>query len=88
MRNILTISGKLVDLIPNNSDDKFLGLKHKIKKHVIESVPYADINMIESSWFWNKLSIYVNEAITKEDYDNIPWCKEFIDIFQDKISVT
>ena len=39
--------------------------------------------MVKSSWFWNKLSLYANEYITREDYQTIQWCRDFIDIFQD-----
>lgn len=87
MRNIITVSNNLVNLIPDNSDKKFISLKHLIKKHIIESIPYSDRSVIESSWFWNKLAFFTNNAITIDDYNQIPWCKKYIDIFQDKIKI-
>tara|TARA_Y100000992_G_scaffold135590_1_gene89640 strand:+ start:16128 stop:16421 length:294 start_codon:yes stop_codon:yes gene_type:complete len=85
MRNILIVSRDICDLIPNddNVDDKFNKMKHNINRNIIESVPFAEPAMIKSTWFWNKLSVVINNTITYDDYDNIPWCKKIIDIFQD-----
>ncbi len=84
MRVVNLVTADLYNIIPENvEEDKFINLKRKIKKDIIDTIPYSPIEMIQSDWFWNKLSNLVNAAITKEDYDNIPWCKQFIDIFQD-----
>ena len=85
MRNIALVVRDLYELIPDDSEEeRFNKLKHNIKKNIINSIPYSDYNMIyKSSLFWKKLSAYVNDSITQEDYKNIMWCKTFIDIFQD-----
>lgn len=84
MRVVNLVTGDLYNIIPENvEEEKFINLKRKIKKDIIETMPYSPIEMIQSDWFWNKLSNLINDAITKEDYHNIPWCKQFIDIFQD-----
>ena len=85
MRNILVVSNDLYNLIPNDYDNtnKFYILKHNIKKHIIDSIPFSEPQMIKSNHYWNKLSYYINNAINFEDYGNISWCKNFIDIFQD-----
>tara|TARA_B100000902_G_C26428592_1_gene490411 strand:- start:54 stop:347 length:294 start_codon:yes stop_codon:yes gene_type:complete len=82
-RFILSISNDLIDLIPSDADEKFISLKKLIDKNIIQSVPFAEPEMVKSTWFWNKLSIYLNDTITYDDYNNIPWCKKIIDIFQD-----
>ena len=84
MRNIVTVAENLYNIILDNSDEKFKTLKYQIKKNILESIPFSEPQMINSSWYWNKLSLYINDAITEIDYENINWCKEFIDIFTDK----
>ena len=84
MRVVNLVTADLYNIIPENvEEEKFINLKRKMKKDIIETIPYSSIEMIQSDWFWNKLSYLINAAITKEDYDNIQWCKQFIDIFQD-----
>ena len=83
MRFITLVARDLVDLIPPDAEYKFICLKQKIQKDIIESVPYSPKEMLESPWYWNKLSMILNDFISYNDYENIPWCKQFIDIFQD-----
>ena len=85
MRVITLVVKDLIELIPQdeNIPDRFKTLKHQMNKNIIESIPFAEPSMIKSNWFWNKLSLYVNENITREDYQTIQWCRDFIDIFQD-----
>jgi hypothetical protein len=73
----------LIQLIPSDADEKFISLKNQIDKNIIKSIPYSSMQMVKSSWYWNKLSQYLNYTITHDDYNNIPWCKNLIDIFQD-----
>lgn len=85
MRDILVLAIDLVNIIPNDHDidNKFNILKRQIKKDIIGSIPYAEPDLVRSSWFWNKLSVFINNTISYDDYNNIPWCKKIIDIFQD-----
>ena len=84
MRVIGAVSKDLYDIIPeNNENNKFNILKSKIEKDIIKSIIYSPNEMIKSNWYWNKLSLLLNEFITQDDYDNIQWCKELIDIFLD-----
>lgn len=84
MRVIGAVSKDLYDIIPeNNENNKFNILKSKIEKDIIKSIIYSPNEIIKSSWYWNKLSLLLNEFITQDDYDNIQWCKELIDIFLD-----
>ena len=81
-RFVLAVCTDLVHLIPDETEPRFTTLKYNINKHIIDSIPFTDPNLVKSSHFWNKLSYYLNNSITVDDYNNIPWCKEFIDIFQ------
>ena len=84
MRNIVAVINDLYDIIPKDcQEERFVRLKHNLKKNIIESIPYSEPEMIKSNVYWKKLSIYCNDSITADDYNNIPWCKEFIDIFMD-----
>ena len=83
MRNILFIAETLQDTIPENCDNKFNELKKLIYKDVISSIPYAAQEKLFSNHYWNILGILANKYITINDYNNIDWCKKFIDIFQD-----
>lgn len=82
-RFILPVCKDLIEIIPSDADEKFISLKNQIDKNIIQSIPFSEPNMVKSTWFWNKLSNYLNSTITHHDYNNIPWCKKFIDIFQD-----
>jgi hypothetical protein len=83
MRLITLIAKDLIELIPQDADHRFIVLKEKIEKDIIQSAFYSPREMIYSPWFWNKLSMILSDVITYNDYENIPWCKQFIDIFQD-----
>lgn len=83
MRNIGLVTHDLYNIIPNDVDEKFKILKSEINKHILESIPYSPREKLESNWYWNILSSYANKYITQDDYNNIEWCKEFIDIFMD-----
>lgn len=85
MRVITLVVKDLIELIPEdeNIPDRFKTLKDQINKNIIESIPFAEPSIIKSNWFWNKLSLYVDQYITREDYQTIQWCRDFIDIFQD-----
>lgn len=84
MRVVNLVTADLYNIIPENvEEEKFINLKKKIKKDILESIPYSPKEVLESQWFWNKLSHLINMTISEEDYNNIPWCKQFIDIFQD-----
>lgn len=85
MRIISRIAVDLYHIIPDTPDldHRFLSLKHNIYKNIIESIPFSEPELLKTGWYWQKLANYVNDSITKEDYNNIQWCKQFIDIFQD-----
>lgn len=83
MRNIGLVTRDLYNIIPNDADEKFLDLKNQINKHILESIPYSPKEKIISKWYWNMLTTYTNQYISQDDYDNIDWCKKFIDIFID-----
>jgi hypothetical protein len=83
MRNIGLVANDLYNIIPDNADKKFKTLKSQINKHIIESIPYSPKEQVRSNWYWNILGSYANQYISQDDYNNIEWCKQFIDIFMD-----
>ena len=83
MRNVLFIAQTLYDTIPDNCDNKFYGLKRIIHRDVITSIPYSPQEKLLSNHYWNILGNLANKYITVDDYNNIDWCKKFVDIFQD-----
>ena len=83
MRDIAELANSLQNLIPDDCEEKFLLLKHKINKHIIGSLPFAPLEKRITNYYWNILQDYVNSFITKEDYDTIEWCKKFINFYLD-----
>ena len=83
MRNIGIVARDLYNIIPDIVDEKFINLKNQINKHILESIPYSPREKLQSDWYWKILSSYANQYISRNDYDNIDWCKKFIDIFMD-----
>ena len=83
MRNVLFIAQTLHDTIPDDCDIKFDGFKRLIYRDVITSIPYSPQEKLLSNYYWNILGNLANKYITIDDYNNIDWCKKYIDIFQD-----
>tara|TARA_B100000424_G_C22933014_1_gene496295 strand:- start:1932 stop:2222 length:291 start_codon:yes stop_codon:yes gene_type:complete len=83
MRNIGLVAYDLYNIIPDNVDEKFTNFKQQINKNILESIRYSPKEQVRSNWYWNILGSYANQYISHDDYNNIEWCKQFIDIFMD-----
>tara|TARA_A100001015_G_C15041706_1_gene740123 strand:+ start:1700 stop:1990 length:291 start_codon:yes stop_codon:yes gene_type:complete len=83
MRNICLVVYDLYNIIPDNVEEKFKIFKNQINKNILQSILYSPREQIRSNWYWNKLGYYTNKYISQDDYNNIKWCKQFIDIFLD-----
>ena len=83
MRNIGLVAQDLYNIIPDDANENFKTLKTQINKNILESIPYSPREQLRSNWYWNILSSYANKYIKQSDYDNIEWCKHFIDILMD-----
>lgn len=82
IRNIGVVSSDLYELIPDDNE-KNKKMKYEIKKYILDPLPFKPPEIIFSQYFWNQLQMIINQNITLEDYNNIEWCKTFIDIYQD-----
>jgi hypothetical protein len=43
--------------------------------------------MINSNYYWTVVGDYLNNSVSQEDYETIPWVQNVIDIFTDKIKI-
>jgi hypothetical protein len=72
--------------IPNDIvDNKFTTLKANLQK-ILKNMCYAPPEKIYSTYYWNITSVELSQYITIDDYNNIEWVKEMIDIYQNKTS--
>lgn len=86
-RNIIIILSKMLEEFPNEiTIEKLKRLKHHFEK-TNDSLTYSPPETINSSYYWNIVGDYLNNCVSQEDYKTIPWIKNVIDIFMDKIKV-
>jgi len=84
MRDVRVVTAQIVNMIPNDViDNKFITLKSNLQK-ILRSMCYAPPEKIYSIYFWNITSDELSHYITIDDYNNIKWVKEMIDIYQNK----
>jgi len=81
MRDVRVIIAHIINIIPYNTNDKFSILKIKLHK-MLQSMCYSPPEKIFSSYYWNITSEELNHYISLDDYNNIDWAKEAIDIFR------
>ncbi len=83
-RSIAVIVNDIYKIVKNNLDENdkkwqlVLGLES-----LITSIQYAAPEHLNSSYYFERLGFYLNKYVEKNDYENIDWCKEIIDIYQD-----
>lgn len=86
-KNIRTINDVLdnIDKIVREYRNEILNSKKivflKDLKNIDEVIQYASPELINSSYFFEKLALILNYHISQKDYNNIEWCKKIIDIF-------
>lgn len=89
MRDVRVVTAQIVNMfptIPNDIvDNKFTTLKANLQK-ILKSMCYAPPEKIYSTYYWNITSNELSQYITIDDYNNIEWVKEMIDIYQNKTS--
>lgn len=85
MRSIWKVVGDIYSIVIIKDDaqksikETFLYRLDKLRNSML----YAAPELLESKYFFIKLQDIINNSISVEDYDTIPWCKEVIDIFMD-----
>lgn len=86
-RNITIILGRMLEEFPKEIMNEHLNsLKHHFEK-TSESLKFSPPEAIDSTYYWNIVGDYLNKCVSQEDYNTIPWIKNVIDIFTDKINV-
>tara|TARA_B100002019_G_C20820865_1_gene380506 strand:+ start:77 stop:346 length:270 start_codon:yes stop_codon:yes gene_type:complete len=86
MRNIELIIVEMFDVLNkynNTESEKYIGFKRTLIS-LRDSIFYSAPELLKTNWFFNKLGINVNFYIKENDYNNIQWCKEIVDIFINK----
>ena len=84
MRNAYVVIKDMVDLIPENEEERFLRLKHNFTKHILGSWAHAAPEKQYSMHFWNRAEFYLNECgITDDEMKDKEWIKQMAAIFFD-----
>tara|TARA_Y100000992_G_C21271929_1_gene497424 strand:+ start:1824 stop:2096 length:273 start_codon:yes stop_codon:yes gene_type:complete len=78
-RSVLDVFNGICNEIPLDNNK----IKKELKKS-FASVSWDAPEKLNSNYYWNVLSNILNKYISEDDYNNIPWCKKVIDIFQDE----
>ena len=86
-RNIIIILGRMLEEFPDEiTNENHRSLKYHFEK-TSDSLTYSPPETINSSYYWNVVGSYLNMRVSQEHYDTIPWIKNVVDIFTDKIKV-
>ena len=86
MRDVRVVTAQIVNIIPTDVlDNKFTTLKTNLQK-ILRNMCCAPPEKIYSNYYWNITSDELSHYITIDDYNNIEWVKEMIDIYQNKTS--
>jgi hypothetical protein len=86
-RFIGTVLSYMLEKVPEEVDTpKLMSLKiHLQKTH--DSLKFSPPEMINSNYYWTVVGDYLNNSVSQEDYETIPWVQNVIDIFTDKIKI-
>jgi len=86
-RNIIIILGRMLEEFPEEiTNENHRSLKHHFEK-TSDSLTYSPPETINSSYYWNIVGNYLNNCVSQDDYNAVPWIKNVIDIFTDKIKL-
>ena len=86
-RSIIIILSRMLEEFPEEiTIENHRSLKHHFEK-TSESLKFSPPEAIDSTYYWKIVGSYLNWYVSQEHYDTIPWIKNVIDIFTDKIKV-
>ena len=86
-RNIIIILGRMLEEFPQDiTNENHRSLKHHFEK-TSESLKFSPPEAIDSTYYWKIVGNYLNIYVSQDDYNAVPWIKNVIDIFTDKIKV-
>lgn len=84
MRNAYVVVKDMIDLIPENEEERFQILKHNLSKNLLDSWAHAAPEKQYSMWPWNATEYYISFAkITNNDFQEKDWLKQFHSIYVD-----
>lgn len=79
MRNVCEVVNNMMDYIPDEHN-----MFKKELYDLISSIRWASPEKVNSSYYWNSISIILSKYITEDDYNKNEWCNKVISIFQGK----
>lgn len=84
MRNAYVVVKDMIDLIPENEEERFQILKHNLSKNLLGSWAHAAPEKRYSQWPWYTAEYYIGlTKITESDFDNKNWLRKFHAIYID-----
>jgi uncharacterized protein YbcC (UPF0753/DUF2309 family) len=84
MRNAYVVIRDMIELIPENEEERFQILKHNLSTHILGSWAHAAPEKQYSMWPWNASEYYISFAkITNDDFQEKDWLKQFHSIYVD-----
>ena len=84
MRNAYVVVKDMIDLIPENEEERFQTLKHNLSTHILGSWVHAAPEKQYSQWPWSTAEYYLNSTkITENDFNNKDWLRKFHSIYVD-----
>tara|TARA_B100000886_G_scaffold71038_2_gene45185 strand:- start:6317 stop:6649 length:333 start_codon:yes stop_codon:yes gene_type:complete len=84
MRNAYVVIRDMIDLIPENEEERFQILKHNLSTHILDSWAHAAPEKQYSQWPWSTAKYYLElTKITNDDFQEKDWLKQFHAIYVD-----
>lgn len=84
MRNAYVVVKDMIDLIPEEEEERFQILKHNLSTHILGSWAHAAPEKQYSMWPWNATEYYISFAkITNDDFQEKDWIQKFHSIYTD-----
>lgn len=84
MRNAYVVIKDMVDLIPEDEEERFQILKYNFTTHILGSWAHAAPEKQYSMHFWDKASYYLNLCqITDDEVKDKEWIQKLATIFND-----
>lgn len=84
MRNAYVVIKDMIDLIPEQEEERFQILKHNLSKNLLDSWAHAAPEKKYSHWPWSTAEYYFNlTKITNDDFQEKDWLQQFHSIYVD-----
>lgn len=84
MRNVIHVIEAIYEIISKNKEE----ISNSEKKNILEDMDrllgkmvYSAPEQLSCTLYFHELETIMNQYICQDDYVNIKWCKDVIDIF-------